>query len=296
MTKSKKNIWIKPDSKTGSFNKRTIKHIKKIELKILDEFIRVCKKNNLTYFMVGGSLLGTIRHNGFIPWDDDIDVGMPRPDYEKLTKIAKKEFKKHYFLQNYTTEPQCGMIFSRLINTNTSLKEYYNEHLDIHRGIFIDIFPFDKASNDINETIKIGKEHKLLQALYCTKCGYSFPQNRNKLLAIPYTMSKVPLSLIDLNTIIKRIDMLSKKYDKENTQYYVAYIGTYGVEKEIMPACVIDELKTANFEGRKVKIFKYYDYYLSSLYGQNYMMPPPKEKRRGGMHFIKEICFNLKDK
>ena len=124
-----------------------LKTLQNIELEILDEFIRVCEKNQLTYFLIGGSCIGAVRHHGFIPWDDDIDVGMPREDYEKLVEIAADELNPEYFFQNYHSEKNCGLIFGKIRKNNTILSENYSYHIHMHQGVWIDIFPYDQIGD-----------------------------------------------------------------------------------------------------------------------------------------------------
>ena len=127
-----------------------VKKIQKCEVEILKEFDRITRKNNLRYMLVGGTLIGSIRHKGFIPWDDDIDIGMPRKDYEKFKKILNKQLdkKKYYFQDMFNTE-NYGMIFGKLMMKDTLLVEETNCVDREKQGIWIDIFPFDKTSKNM---------------------------------------------------------------------------------------------------------------------------------------------------
>ena len=103
--------------------------IKQFELELLDEFLRICKKYDLQYFLAGGSCLGAVRHGGFIPWDDDIDIGMPREDYDRFCEIAASELDDRFTLQNYRTEPNCG-LFGKIRRKNTIYSEHEPRSLD----------------------------------------------------------------------------------------------------------------------------------------------------------------------
>ena len=122
-----------------------------VMLDLLAEFDRVCKKHNIRYFASGGTMLGAVRHKGFIPWDDDIDVMMERTDYEKLCKVGPSEFKHPYFLQNKYTDPECPDIMSKLRNSETTAFFGVEEHgfMKYNKGIFMDIFPLDKIPDNI---------------------------------------------------------------------------------------------------------------------------------------------------
>lgn len=129
------------------------------EICILQEFDTFCKKHGLIYFVDYGTLLGAVRHKGFIPWDDDIDVSMPRPDYIRLLEIAPSEFKEPLFLWNTYSDARCS-AFSKLMDLNTAAVEYPDKILYSHQGIFIDIFPLDAVNDSTNkfENIRLIEE------------------------------------------------------------------------------------------------------------------------------------------
>lgn len=126
-----------------------MKKVWAVELDLLNEFIKVCEENNLNYFVGFGTLLGTIRHKGFIPWDDDIDVIMPREDFDKLLKIGNKVFKHPYFFQTPSSEEKSFFrTHPQLRNSLTTGAILEDIHKDINRGIFMDIFVLDEVSED----------------------------------------------------------------------------------------------------------------------------------------------------
>lgn len=111
-------------------------------LRIMDEIHRVCTKNGLTYYLVGGTLLGAVRHQGFIPWDDDLDIAMPRADFDRFIHIAEKELGSEFYLNWITTNPKYWLFFPKICLRNTTFDEGVIKK-DIPMGIFIDIFPLD---------------------------------------------------------------------------------------------------------------------------------------------------------
>ena len=140
------------------YKQSDLKKIQNLELNILKEFICFCDKHKLTYFLIAGSALGAVRHKGFIPWDDDIDVVMFRDDYEKFQAIAPEEFKEPYFYQNTYTD-RVMWALSKIRDSRTTAVEPQFRHLgsSFHQGIFIDIFPFDNVKDGVNsqfETIE----------------------------------------------------------------------------------------------------------------------------------------------
>jgi lipopolysaccharide cholinephosphotransferase len=129
-----------------------LKNLQNVQLEILDEIVRICNKYDIPYFFIGGTLLGAVRHKGFIPWDDDIDIGMLRKDYNKFIKLCKDELKSEYYLQCSETYPQHWLSFAKIRKNNTLFIE--SEGLPFrgndHRGIFVDIFPYDYVSKNKN--------------------------------------------------------------------------------------------------------------------------------------------------
>ena len=125
--------------------------IQKIDLVLLKEFDRVCRKIGVGYFICGGTMLGYKRHDGFIPWDDDIDVGMLRADYDKFLKEGGKYLGEDFFLQTRQSDPKIPYLFSKIRLNGTSYITNYNELRDFHKGICLDLFPFDYIPNSLNE-------------------------------------------------------------------------------------------------------------------------------------------------
>ena len=133
---------------TEKYDDDTLKHLQKVQIKIFKYFIEVCEKNNLTYFIYAGSLLGAVRHQGFIPWDDDIDVIMFRRDFEKLNNIFEKEIDDDYEFINVLNEETYHYTWGRLTLKNTVFKEWWADQVDYTPLIFIDIFILDNIPNN----------------------------------------------------------------------------------------------------------------------------------------------------
>ena len=133
------------------YSKEALKKVQETELEILAEVIRVCEENDIPYFSAGGTTLGAMRHDGFIPWDDDIDIGMLREDYERFLKIAPLKLKKGYTLQHFSTDKNTPFYFAKVRKDGTVFMEKYMRHIKMHHGIYIDIFPHDFVPDDLNE-------------------------------------------------------------------------------------------------------------------------------------------------
>lgn len=264
---------------------KDLEALKAIELEILDEFVRICTKHKLTYVLAGGTCLGAIRHKGFIPWDDDIDVSMPRKDFDRLAEICKTELGKQYVFQSLDTEPSCGLVFGKIRKKGTVLSEEYSRHIKMTQGVWIDIFPYDAVPSNKRERERYLRRVSLLKNLYIVKCGYGLPKNAGSLMRIEYPIAQAVSNLIPLHVLTKRLNKEMRRYldDTTCTEVY-PFGGAYGPNVEIMPLERLTNTIAVSFEGRSCQTFSEFDTYLSNLYG-NYMTIPPIGKR-GGVHHV----------
>ena len=245
--------------------------LKNILLSMLDEFILICKKYDLKYTLLGGSVLGAIRHGGIIPWDDDIDVGMPRSDYEKLLSIADNVLGTKYKLVSAYNDKDYVYPFAKLFDNETTLVEF--KDFFYLGGIYIDIFPLDGIPKNTNLRIKkIWKIRYAATNLILAK----FSSEYKKHYFFRYLAYKVIFR--GFNNALKICNKIARKYPYSK-QYDIAnYFGAWR-EKEISDYSWFNPLIEVTFEGRKVWIPNNYDAYLTKLYG-DYMTPPPIEKRK----------------
>lgn len=265
--------------------------IKAIELEIFDEFLRIANKHNLTYFLTAGTCLGAVRHSGFIPWDDDIDVGMPRSEYERFEQIAKEELDDRYVYQTMDSEPGCGFIFGKIRAKDTILSEYYSYFLPMSQGVWLDIFPFDEMPDDDHIQKARYRKISFLQNLYIVKCGYGMPKGRGRLFPILYYGAKFVTKFIPRDKLISSLKKAMTQYQDQPTKYLYNFGTAYAPGKELIPQNVLFECGEADFEGRLCKVPHDTDVFLTHLYG-DYMTLPPEEKRVGGMHHIHEFADN----
>lgn len=258
----------------------TFREVQLKELEILFFFDELCKKNNIKYYLCGGTLLGAIRHKGFIPWDDDIDVCMPRRDYEKLLLIEFSS--ERYVLQNN----KFGNL-KRAITKVVDIKTHTTGFLEEDKNLWIDIFPIDGLPENEKEVEKIyQKTYYYRKILYV--CGSKLGLGRSIIKKyLLYILKPIANFFWGVDKCVEKINeiALCYPYDKEN---YVGAIvgGIYGVG-ERMPKDEFENVVEVEFEKRKFPTFSCWHQYLSGCYG-NYMQLPPLEKRKN--HIRKVFC------
>ena len=251
------------------------KQQKEIQLNILESFVNFCNENHIQYSLGGGTLLGAVRHNGYIPWDDDIDVMMPRKDYEVfLTKYKNNNFE----ILDYETVKDYYYPFAKIVDKRTKLIEHNYKHIE-KMGIYIDVFPIDYLPSNSNKIAKIFSKYKKYDkaiTFYRTegsiKNSTSVLKKILKIITYCYYKNRLICKMY-----IKKMNNLGLK---EKSEYVACISGRY-LEKEIMPATYIENYVDASFERLKCKIPSGYDLYLTKHYG-NYMELPPKEKQIAG--------------
>lgn len=255
-----------------------------IEFNLLKSFIRVCEKYNLKYFLIGGTALGAVRHQGFIPWDDDIDVGMPREDYDRFLEVAEEEVSKDdIFLQTYKTDPNYIYNFAKLRKNGTTYVESLYKYTNMHHGVWIDIFPLDGMSKKEKPSL-LKMKLRLLRIWLHTWASYGRCGTRkiSKKQPVKDFFSNILFGLIiflfDLTNKqpVKKDKILRKIMYKDAT--YVANVQGAWFDKEIVPKKYFGEGIHAKFEGIDVIIPTMYHEFLTHIYG-DYMKLPPVEKR-----------------
>lgn len=257
----------------------TTKEIQQEETNILKELILILDKNKIEYTVGGGTMLGTIRHKGFIPWDDDIDILIPRPDYERLICILKKNnLKVGNYIANSVLLNNGYYPFIKIVNQNINT---YNEKIINSKqlNLWIDVFPIDGLPEDEISRKKLFKKIARYKSIYMTKVfkiNYLL-ESTKKIKILPRLILKILLLPVPINFISKKMDNVSKKIDYNSSSYAGNLLWGYG-QKETMFKKDIS-YTNFQFEDLKVKGLKNYDSYLNNLYG-DYMKLPPKEERK----------------
>lgn len=240
-------------------------------LSILVKFISICHKYKLKYYLLSGSALGSVRHSGFIPWDDDIDVGMPRNDYDIFISVAQKELDEFLFLQTYNTDPEYPQNFAKIRNSKTTFIESSVSHLNMNHGIYIDIFPLDGYPSNKMIGRLMHYRLRICRRLIMSKLGLVLGSSASSIFL------KIFSHLFSLSKLRKSLDSLMISFEYDKCYIITNWLGVWG-PKEAVPKEYFGNGRNALFEGVQVIIPDNYQGYLNSLYG-DYMKLPPEGKR-----------------
>ena len=278
MTKEQKGWTILTDRQT----RIEIDELKKIELNILKKFDQICRDNNLEYSLAYGTMIGAVRHHGFIPWDDDIDVLMKREDYEKLLKLKYED--NNFEIKSYRYSKNYYYPFSKMIDKRTYLEEDWRAEKDM--GVYIDIFPLDNLNfTSSGEELKKDFDNVISKAIKYTNIAFIMGHklSHHKGLNIRY-ITKLLLLILTYpfkRAIIKKADLLNAKNKNGN---YSAMLLQISTNCPFIDSHSFDEIIYMDFEGFKAPVYKNYDNILTIEYG-DYMTPPPVEEQKSNHWF-----------
>lgn len=252
---------------------------------ILKWFDRLCRKENLRYYVIGGTFIGAVRHKGFIPWDDDADVAMPRQDYEKLIELFSKykDNRIDRFLLE-TVDSKADDFFytyGKLYDTTTTMIERTRKRC--RRGVFLDIFPLDGLGNTMEEAkINFKRFDRLNMFLLTRTCALRKERKFYKNVAILISRC-IPSFMVNEKKLAKRFDTMCKERDFDNCKY-VCNLSGYR-SREIMERKLLGNPCEYEFEGIRVLGPELYDEYLTHIFG-DWRKLPPKDKQISNHDFI----------
>ena len=270
--------------------KLDLKEIQRIEYDILCVFADICEKHGLRYGLCGGTLLGAIRHTGFIPWDDDVDVEMPRSDYMKFIQIAEQEFPEYLKVSTPYNDSNTFHSYGKIYDLRTKLIEFpEGKKVPVH--VYIDIFPVDgmPLEPQKHEKHRIRTRRRML-LLYGFKVAKYKTNEEMKIFAkLFWKIIAILENVIPKKWLIKYVDGLALKYDFDESAYNSVLVAGYGF-RETMPHIIFDYNNKVRFVDREFCTFCKTDYYLTNIYG-NYMELPPIDQRK-----CHDICaFQIMD-
>ena len=266
---------------------------KSAQLDLLKELKKICKENDLQYFLQYGTLIGAVRHNGFIPWDDDIDVGMLREDYEKFRECCKKQLNNNFYLADYRDTENYPHVYGKLKIKNTKYVETLSKNSTMGNEIFIDIFPYDNAPDSKFMRRARNIKYKIYKRVLELKCGFGLANTFKR--KIKYFPIIVLSKLLTTKHCINVFDKGLSKYNNKETKY-VANCGSPAAYKdEVLPKEYISKVKLHKYEDSEFSIPVEYDKLLRIFYG-DYMQLPPIEERVGKHKIIEMDLGNYKPK
>ena len=260
--------------------------LQKVEFNILKTVIKICEDLKIKYFLVCGSALGAVKYKGFIPWDDDIDVGMLREDYCHFLQKAEGLLPEYYFLQNYHTDPECPFLFSKVRDSRTTYIESSVAKINMNHGVFVDIFPLDFYPKSVFKQ----------RVLECKKKIYAHQIACIYNIESPRLMSRWLKKFNRLLGYHRKTGKTLEKYEKAISLYrgkrsdIICNHGNWQGKLEYAPGWHYGDGTWAMFEGLKVRIPENYDAYLTQKYG-NWRADLPKEERVGH-HFYDILDLN----
>lgn len=256
----------------------SLQEIREIQLNILDYIHDFCSERSINYSLGGGSLLGAVRHQGYIPWDDDIDIMMPREDYDIFIREFQQLDKNNLKLHHISTQIDYPYLFAKVSDSTTILRELNTSTPINNLGINIDIFPIDGLPTDMGKSIahmkSISKQKFLIDLKSITyRNGRRLANNRLLVYFI-----KLLTSFVSNKRCIKEVEHLSSKYKIETSTHVACLVGSYGL-RERCTNLILEEFVDLPFEDRYYKAICGYKEYLTNLYG-HYMQLPPVDQRK----------------
>lgn len=275
------NVWrFNQEILNGKFDV-DLNKLKNKEIEILKVFIKCCEELNLRYFLAFGTLIGAVRHQGFIPWDDDIDLYMPRSDYDIFVKNYKNFVPDNYFMQTMETDPMYALNFGKFRDSNTTLIEKHVLNIDINHGVFIDVFPLDGYKKGYNKILDIRvKDNAIFEEPDKNIISNKLNSFNKKFI---YRIGEsIPNKL--------KSDLSKKAIPKDNPTYDDSeYVASLADSFSVIPIkkSIFGKGVKLLFENMYVNVPEEYHEYLTMLYG-DYMKLPPKEQREPhhNFHFV----------
>lgn len=250
--------------------------IKEIQLDILQAFHDFCQENGIMYSLGGGTLLGAIRHNGYIPWDDDIDVYMRRDDYREFVKKFPTVYKDRYKLASLETAPQWSRPYGKMYDEKTILIESQAKGEEII-GINIDVFPVDFFPSSQREWVRYNKKRKILLALFFAKTSQPMRKDRTIYKNIGILFLKMVASCFTSRRLGELVSKYAQRYNETDNEYLFTNVMGWRIVKPYK-ASAFSKVVLHKFENREFYIMEGFDDCLKNLYG-SYMQLPPNNKR-----------------
>lgn len=252
--------------------------MKAIQLSILRHFHDFCSKHQLRYSLAYGTLLGAIRHKGYIPWDDDIDLMMPRPDYLKFFELFAAGDHGPLKAVSIQNNPLYFAPFGKIIDTRTVMYQEYGQVEKVELGVYIDIFPMDGVPENETERERLFRRVKWWSDAYRLSIRKFSAKSSNPLIWVVKTLLSIPFRMIGSHFFLSRLEAITMAnvYDES---HYVACVSSDSKSSRIEERSALEEPVLVEFEGGRYPVPSNWDTYLTRLFG-DYMTPPPEENKQ----------------
>lgn len=257
----------------------SLEQLKSIEIRLLSDVNKICEKEGFRYSLGGGTLLGAVRHGGFIPWDDDIDIMMPRPDYDAFISYCLSHEEVPFKIKAWETDKTYVDLSAKIYDAQTVLIDDNTCDYEDKIGVFIDVFPIDGLANTYKQAKKVFNATTFKrELLVAAKWKKYFKSKTHAWYYEPFRFGMFLLSrFVNKQKLFDKIQEKYKKIDFDKVKFAAAVGGSYR-KKEILEQSVFTNLNKLIFENEEFCAIAQYDTYLSSIYG-DYMKLPPEEKR-----------------
>ena len=269
---------------------KTLRRVQLLQLEIAKEIKRICDENQIDYFLDSGTLLGAVRHKGFIPWDDDMDIGMTRENYEKFLRAAQTDLQDKFFLQTWETDKNYPMPFAKIRLNGTEYIENVFEKANMHQGIYVDVFPYDVWPEKKRQQKKVWRKKSLLQAMITMKCHFTKFKSDSALKyflkIIMFTFIKFINLFYSKKRLISKYEKMVKKFNALESDKLYEQTVNFKFGYWVVPKSCLEGSTLLPFEDDYFKCPENYDGYLKKCYG-DYMTPPPEDVRKKGHNIIK---------
>ena len=268
--------------------------LQKTQLEIMDEVHKICIENHLIYYLIGGSAIGAIRHQGPIPWDVDIDVGIPRSDYIRFREYCIDNLDDSKFeFHDWTNSEDYIPPHALLCKKNTRVKTIYSDYNKKQReyGAFVDIIPLDNVPSNIKARNVLEYKLRLIQRIKSRKICYFYDDfSNNKLKHIIKTIISKLLFFISVKQLNELEEKVLMSYYNDDTGYMGSLAGRYSFEKECKPCWVFGNPQLVCFSGREYYIPEHIHEFLKMQYG-DYMKYPSIEEQQANLNYYTEIVL-----
>jgi lipopolysaccharide cholinephosphotransferase len=254
-----------------------LRKLQLVELDILREFVRVCEAHGLRYYVAYGTLLGAVRHRGFIPWDDDVDVTMPRSDYNRFAEICGTNLRPGFRWQSYSTDEHYPHLFGKLLKDESVLRQAPSEHLGFQQSVYIDVFPLDGGADRVWAALA----QRVIVRICRLRLRLGIKRGLFKRLLVQL------IRVIPRSGVIAAFEMMTRSVPTDRSAKWICVGGPYGYRRQSFPSNWFASGAPQVFEGLRVVGPVAWDSYLVQLYA-DYMTPPPLSDRLS-LHQVTEV-------